>query len=248
MSKNERIFNIILAAIILFGVGCVFYAPIQFFSRNWFLPALLSLFAFKWPRIRIKQIVEKRKADLSVQFKDLLYSLSSSLTAGRSVESGLKEALNDLRIIYADENAYIIQEIGYIVRGIEMNETVEHMFEQFAERAHIEDIENFADIFKTCKRTGGDIVQVIRSTSQVIGEKIEIQQEISTIIVGKKFEFKVLMLTPVFLILLLTYSSPDYMEPVFNFKYVIGPFVMTVAIGLFGLAYFVGTKIMRIEV
>ncbi len=120
--------------------------------------------------------------------------------------------------------------------------------EQFAQRAHIEDIENFTDIFRTCKRTGGDIVQVIRSTSQTIGEKIEIQQEIATIISGKKFEFKALMAMPIFLLLLLTYTAKDYMAPVFDFKKVIGPVVMTVAVALFGVAYFVGTKIMKIEV
>jgi tight adherence protein B len=241
MSKSERMVNIIIAAAVLFGIGYVFY-------KNPILSAILMLLAFKWPKMRTKQIIEKRKRDLTVQFKDMLYSLSSSLSAGRSVESALKESLNDLRIVYPDENAYIILETAYIVRGLEMNETVEDMFEQFAERAHIEDIENFTDIFRTCKRTGGDIVQVIRSTSQTIGEKIEIQQEIATMISGKKFEFKALMVMPVFLILILTYTAGDYMAPVFDASRVVGPAVMTVAIALFGIAYFVGTKIMKIDV
>jgi tight adherence protein B len=246
MKKGERILNIVLAAAVLFGIGYVFY-------KNPLLSALLVLLAFKWPKMRTKQIIEKRKKDLTVQFKDMLYSLSSSLSAGKSVESGLKEALNDLRIIYPDEDAYIIQETSYIVRGLELNETVEDMFGQFAARSHIEDIENFTDIFSTCKRTGGDIVQVIRSTSQTIGEKIEIQQEIATMIAGKRFEFKVLMLMPIFLILLLTYTAGDYMSPIFmekGFKVTQlgGPVVMTIAIALFGIAYLVGTKIMKIDV
>ncbi len=239
MSKEEKIINIIIAAIVIFAIGYVFY-------KNVILSAVLALLAFKWPKIRVKQIIEKRKKELSVQFKDMLYSLSSSLTAGRSVESGLKEALKDLQIVYPDPDTDIIKETEYIVRGIEMNETIEHMFEQLAERAHIEDIENFTDIFKTCKRTGGDLIQVIRSTSQSIGEKIEIKQEIDTMISGKKFEFKALMVMPIFLILMLTYSSPDYMEPVFTTM--VGKIVMTVAIGLFAAAYFVGSKIMKIEV
>ena len=248
MSGKEKSLNIIFAAAVLFGVGCVFYAPVQFLSKNWFLPALFMLLALKWPKMRTKQIIEKRKKDLTVQFKDMLYALSSSLAAGKSVESGLQETLNDLRLIYPNEDAYIIQEISYIVRGLDMNETVEDMFGQFAERSHIEDIENFTDIFRTCKRTGGDIIQVIRSTSQTIGEKIEIQQEIATMISGKKLEFKVLMLTPLCLILLLTYTAGDYMAPVFELKKLVGPAVMTFAIFLFGAAYFVGTKVMKINV
>jgi tight adherence protein B len=241
MDKSEKILNILLAAAVLFGVGYVFY-------KNVFLSALLMPLAFKWPKMRVKQIVEKRKRNLTTQFKDMLYSLASSLSAGKSVESGLKESLSDLRIIYPDDNTCIIQEVAYIVRGLEMNETIENMFHQFAERAHIEDIENFVDIFRTCKRTGGDISQVIRSTSQTIGEKIEIQQEIATLISGKKFEFKAMMTMPVFLVLFLTYTSGDYIAPVFDFRLVVGPVVMTVAIILFAAAYFIGAKIMKIEV
>lgn len=239
MSKEEKIINIVIAAVTIFAVGFVFY-------KNVILSALLALLAFKWPKIRTKQIIEKRKKELSVQFKDMLYSLSSSLTAGRSVESGLKEALKDLQIIYPDPNTNIIKEVEYIVRGIEMNETIENMFEQLSERTHIEDVENFTDIFRTCKRTGGDLIQVIRSTSQSIGEKIEIKQEIDTMISGKKFEFKALMIMPIFLILMLTYTSPDYMEPVFTT--LVGRVVMTIAICLFAIAYLVGSKIMKIEV
>lgn len=239
MSKDEKIFNIAIAAVIIFAIGYMCY-------HNIILSVLLAVFSIKWPKMRVKQIIKKRNAELAIQFKDMLYSLSSSLSAGKSVETGLKECLQDLRIIYPDDETYIIQEISYIVRGVEMNETIEDMFAQFADRAHNEDIENFVDIFRTCKRTGGDMVQVIKTTSQTIGEKIEIKQDINTMISGKKFEFKALMVMPIFLILLLSVSSADYMAPVFETA--IGHIVMTVAIILFAIAYIVGDKIMTIEV
>lgn len=239
MTKNEKIINIVIAAIMIFLIGYMCY-------HNIILSLLLAIVSVKWPPMRVKQIIAKRHSDLAVQFKDMLYSLSSSLSAGKSVETGLKECLRDLRIIYPDDDTYIIQELTYIVRGIEMNEPVENMFGQFAERAHNEDIENFVDIFRTCKHTGGDLVQVIKTTSQTIGEKIEIKQEINTMVSGKKFEFKALMVMPVFLILLLSVSSADYMNPVFTT--VLGHIVMTIAIALFAVAYIVGNKIMTIEV
>jgi tight adherence protein B len=239
MSKGERLMYIVLAACALFAVGYIFY-------HNVILSAILAVFSLKFPKMRTRQIIEKRKQDLTVQFKDMLYALSAALSAGRSVEMGLKSALTDLRILYPNDDDYIIKELGYIVRGIEMNETVEDMFRQFAERAHIEDVENFIDVFVTCKRTGGDIIQVIRSTSQTIGEKIEIKQEIATMISGKKFEFKVLMVMPIALIFLLSVASADYMTLVF--EDVRGNIAMTVAILLFAAAYAVGTRIMKIEV
>ena len=239
MSKKERNLYIVIAAAVLFGIGYIFYHSI-------ILSAVFMLLAIKFPDIRTKQIIKKRKTELTNQVKDMLNGLSSSLSAGRSVESGLKEALKDLRIIYPDGDADIMNELEYIVRNIEMNETVEDMLDQFAERSHVEDIENFADIFRTCKRTGGDLVQVIKSTSDTIGEKIEIKQEIETLISGKKFEFKVLMVTPIALLVLLSATTYDYMQPVFETA--MGHIVMTIAMAVFLAAYFIGEKIMDIKV
>ena len=239
MPKKEWIMTVAVSAAVIFAVGYMCYHSV-------ILSAILAFAALAVPPMRAKQKAKKRSAELAVQFKDMLYALSSSLSAGRSVESGLAECLRDLRIIYPDDDAYIIREVSYIVRGIGMNVTIEDMFAQFAKRAHNEDIENFVDIFRICKRTGGDLCQVIRTTSQTIGEKIEIKQEIATFISGKKFEFQLLMLMPIGLILMLSLTSADYMAPVF--ETMIGHIAMTVAILLFAGAYLLGSKIMDIEV
>lgn len=239
MGKQEKLFNLLFAAVILFGVGYVFY-------HNKFLSALLMVFAVKWPKMRTRQIIEKRKNQLTLQFKDMLYSLSSALSAGKSVESGIQDALKDLRVIYPDPQTDILLELEYILRGIGMNNTVESMFSQFAERAHLEDIDNFVDIFVTCKRTGGDLIEVMRSTSNTIGEKIEVKQEIETTISGKKYEFQFMMVLPVIMVLFLTLTSGDYMKPVFTEA--AGIAAMTVAILIFGLSYLVGSKVMKINI
>lgn len=239
MGKTEKILNMVFAAAVLFAMGYIFY-------HNVILSALLMPLAVKWPKIRTRQIIEKRKSQLTIQFKDMLYSLSSALSVGKSVETGIQDALQDLRVIYPDPETDILVELEYILRGIGMNNTVESMFGQFAERAHLEDIENFTDIFVTCKRTGGDLIEVMRSTSSTIGEKIEVKQEIDTTISGKKFEFNTMMAMPVVMVLFLTVTSGDYMEPVFTT--IPGKLAMTAAIGIFGISYLVGSKLMKIRV
>lgn len=239
MTKKEKGFYILAAAAVLFAVGYIFY-------HNLILSALLALLSLKFPKIRTEQIIAKRKKQLTVQFKDMLYSLSSALSVGKSIEMGLKDCLKDLEIVYPDPDTDILVEIRTILRGIGMNTTTEAMFQQFADRAHIEDIENFVDVFVTCKRTGGDIIEVIRSTSNTIGEKIEIKQEIDTVISGKKYEFNFLMIMPVAMVFVLSATAADYMVPVFTT--IVGRIMMTIAIAIFIGAYFVGSKIMRIEI
>ena len=239
MTKSEKMFTIVVAAIALFAVGYVFY-------HSLILSALLALFAVKAPKIRTRQIIDKRKNQLSLQFKDMLYSLSSALSVGKSVETGIRDSLQDLQVIYPDPETDILVELGLILRGLGMNNTIEDMFGQFAERAHLEDIDNFVDIFVTCKRTGGDLIEVMRSTSNTIGDKIEVKQEIETMISGKKYEFNFLMILPVIMVLFLTLTSGDYMAPVFTT--IVGRIAMTVAIAIFALAYVVGSKIMKINI
>ena len=239
MSRQEKIANIIFAAVVLFLVGYVFY-------RNWILSAILMLFSVKFPEIRTKQIIVKRKNQLTPQFKDMLYSLSSALSVGKSVETGIRDSLQDLRVMYPDPNTDILREMEYILRGIGMNNTVEEMFAQFGERAHLEDIDNFVDIFVTCKRTGGDLIEVMRSTSNTIGEKIEVKQEINTMISGKKYEFNFMMILPVIMVEFLALTSGDYMDPVFTEP--AGIAAMTAAIAIFAVAYVVGSKIMKIDI
>lgn len=239
MSKNEKIAYTILAAVVIFAVGMIFY-------HNVILAALLALVSFKFPKIRRGQIIEKRKKELNIQFKDLLYSLSSSMVAGRSLEMAFKDALKDMEVIYPDPNTPIMCEVSYIIRCLEMNMTVEDAIGQFSERAHIEDIESFGDIVRICKRTGGNLVEVIRSTSNMIGDKIETKNDIETTITAKKFESRVLTVTPIFMVLILSIASPDYMAPVFETP--VGLAAMTVAIVMFVIAFFVSEKIINIEV
>lgn len=89
-------------------------------------------------------------------------------------------------------------------------------------------------------------MEVMRSTSNTIGEKIEVKQEIETTISGKKYEFQFMMVLPVIMVLFLTVTSGDYMEPVFTT--IEGKIAMTVAIAIFGLSYLVGSKLMKISV
>ena len=239
MSAKEKVFYVLLAASVLFAIGYIFYHHI--------IGALiLTPLALLYPKRKTKDIIEKRKSELNLQFKDLLYSISASLTAGKSVETAFKEALNDLCILYPGPDTYIIREVEYIVRRLEMNETIEDALEDLAKRSHLEDIQNFTDVFKTCKRTGGNLVNVIRNSTNIINDKIEIKEEINTLLAAKKFEQKVLSVMPFIMILILSLTTEDYMAPVFDT--IVGRIVMTFAIIIIAIGYFVSKKIMDIKI
>ena len=85
---------------------------------------ITNSFALFYPKIKTKEIIKRRKKLLNLQFKDMLYALSSSLTAGKSPETVFSDVLKDLKVLYPTTDVYIIKEVEYIIRKLNMNETV----------------------------------------------------------------------------------------------------------------------------
>jgi len=239
MSKSEKLLYIILAALFLFGVAYVFY-------QNIVLSLLVTPLGLLYPKYKCRELQIKRKRELSLQFKDALYSLESSVSAGKSIELAFKDVVKDLSILYPNPDAYIIREFTAIAGKIEMNETVESALTDFARRAGLDDISSFADVFIVGKRSGGNMAEIIRNTSAIIADKLRIREEIDTLLAQRKLEQKVLNVMPVALILLLSWSTGDYMYPVFNTA--AGRAAMSVSVILLAIAYFISQKIMDIEV
>jgi len=239
MSINEKFMYILLAMTVVSIIAYIFY-------HNIAISVLLSPIGFIYPKIKCREIIEKRKYELNLQFKEMLYSLSSSLNAGKSVEMSFREVLQDLSVTYIDPDTDILSEVTIITRKLEMNETIESALTDFAERSHLEDITNFADVFKTCKRTGGNIIEIIRNTSNIINDKIGIKEEINIILSERKLEQRVLNLLPIFMMVLLTFTVPEYISPVFT--ELTGIIAMTVSIAFLATAYMISRKIIRIIV
>lgn len=209
MSLPERMLYIAVAGVLLFAVGYIFY-------QNAIISGIFALLAFLYPKLRTKEIIRKRKKQLMLQFKDMLYSLSSAVSSGNSVEQALILVRDDMANQYGEEKVFIVEELDLMNSRIAVNRTIEETLSDFAERSGVEDIQTFADIFEVAKRTGGNMVQIIRQTTDVIAGKIEIETEMDTMISGKKMEQKVVTLMPVLLIFFMTVTTDGFMDPVFT--------------------------------
>lgn len=239
MGIAETIFYIFLGCIVLFAVGYVFYQNIIF-------SILLALFGLRYPKMRKKAIIKARKNKLELQFKDMLYSLSSAIGAGNSVENALSVTLHDMLQQYNDPNAFIIKELKLMTVRIEMNQPIEAVMEDFAKRSHLEDIQTFANIFEISKRTGGNIISIIRNTTQIIADKIETRTEIETMIAGQQMEQKVLIVLPIGLVFFMTKTGGGFMEPIFTTW--AGRIIATVSLGIILLGTLWSKKIADIQI
>lgn len=238
LTRQEFMLSLLAGALVLFLIGLVFYRHVLF-------AALLVPAAVFYPRLRQHNRREKLQRELSLQFRQALFSLSSSLAAGRSVENAFREAVRDLLVLYPYRDAPIVRELAAISSRLDNGEPIERCIADLAERAGLDEITDFADVFITCKRTGGDLVQVMRRTSQLIGERIEMEQDIAVMIAQKRFEANLLTVMPLLFVGLLQISAPDYMAPLYEGA---GYLIVTVALALLAASCLLIRKIMDIKV
>ncbi|WP_188453566.1 type II secretion system F family protein [Virgibacillus oceani] len=240
LSKSEWIKYSLLAGAVIFGVGLIFY-------DNLVISGIAACLGMFYPKFKRKDLIKVRKDELSLQFKEAISSLASSLAAGQSIENAFRETQKDLKLLYPDGDTYILKELNLINRRVENGEIIERAIDDFAKRSDVDDIRNFSDVFITCKRTGGDLVEVIKRTADIITDKIEIQQDIRVLVSQKKFESKIMAVAPVGITVMLKVTSPDFVEPLYKFG-TLGPIVMTVALACIICGLLISQKIMDIEV
>ena len=227
------------------GGGAVGFLLLLLFYNNLLLCAVLAVpsgvMFLKYYR---KRLIEKRRWELTVQFKDAMESLVAALAAGYSLENSIREAKKDLGLMYT-EGDIILREFDYMTQRMELNIPVETLMRNLGTRSGSEDIITFGEILVTVKRTGGNLVRIMRQTAANITEKIEIRREIETVISGKKMEAGCMTAVPLLMIGYLRVFSPGFLDPLYNNA--MGAGIMTVALAVYLISFLWGQKIMKID-
>lgn len=255
MKPLEKALTFILAFVVGAAVGYLFYGGIakdEFgqpttttYILNITIPSIVGLVAGKlFVPIRIKGIIDKRRKTVNRQFRDMLDALTTAIGAGKNVNDSFISVYNDMKVQY-DSDAYIIKELAVILSAINNNIPVEDVLEDFGKRVDIDDIKSFANVFKTCYLLGGNMKDVIRNTHAILSEKMEIAEEIETMVTSNKTEQNIMIVMPIALIGVIKLMSPEFAS---NFVTVTGIISTTISIGLFVAAYFVGKKVLAIKI
>lgn len=143
-------------------------------------------------------------------------------------------------------DAAIVQEFHWMDAQMRMSRNLEELLLDFGRRSDLPDILSFAEVFLTAKRTGGDLIAIIRNTVSCIRQKQETMQEIETCMAGKVMEQNIMSLIPVFILVYVKLSSPEFLDVMYETS--TGVAVMGVCFAVYLAAYFWGQSIVRIEV
>lgn len=211
LTRQQYFFAVLIGSFTSFVACYSFYQSLPISA----LSCGLGFYAPQWYR---KRYYTQLRAQLTLQFKEALYSIRTSLAAGRSVENSFIAAADDLSLIYPLPDTMIRREFAIIRLKLANQEPLERILQNFAQRAMIESITQFVDVFTICKRTGGNLVDVIQQTSQAINDSIDMQQEMEVMIAQKKFEARILLAVPFVMMAFLNVAASDYMATLYSFK------------------------------
>lgn len=237
-TNKQRIRYLLQATAITIFFGLFFYRSL------WAVPLMLPVGAFYL--INAEGIKRKeRKRCLRSEFKDAILTISANIRAGYAVENAFRETLSEMKVLYGKDSP-VFQELYKIVQGMANNLSIEYLMEQFARRAELEEIQEFADIFSIAKRSGGNLTEIIGETAGIISEKIEAEKEIQTLLAAKRLEWNIMAVVPFAIILYVSVASEGYFDVLYtSFT---GRTVMTVCLAVYITAYFSGVNIVEVSV
>ncbi len=194
--------------------------------------------------IRRDMIRKARTKKLKSQFRDMLEAFNTSLGAGKNVTDSFRSVYEDLKVQY-EEDAYILKELEVILSCMDNNVDLEVPLADFGARSGVDDIVSFANVFKICYHKGGNIKDTIRNTHEILSDKMEIGEEIETIVTGARSEQYLMLVMPIVLIGMIKAMSADFAA---NFATPSGIIATTVGIAMFVTAYLVGRAVLNIKI
>lgn len=238
LDRKELIVAIVLSFAVIFIAIYLFYRSVP-------LAVIIAFLGAAAPRWRRRSLLESRRNRLKLQFKEALFSLTSSLAAGRSLENAFRGVLEDMKLLYSDLETDMLKEFQVICNRLDNLESLEGALRDLAHRAQIDEITQFVDALTTCKRSGGDLLEVMKRTSAIIGDKLTVEGDIRVLLAQKRFESRIMMAIPFVFLGFLGFAAPDYMEPLYSG---LGYALLTLLFLLLLGCFWIMDRIMRITI
>ena len=191
------------------------------------------------------ELIRRRGKELRKEFRDLILAVSTALSAGYSIENSFREAYKDVSGLYG-ENSLMCRELKGFFRQIEIGVSLDRVVYEFSERAGIDEIRDFAEIFSLAKRNGGDFSEMIQKTVSILSGQEETEREIEVLLSGKKLEQKIMGVIPLIIILYLRFSTGGFLDTLYH--NITGVIIMSVCLVIYVLSYLLAERIAAIKV
>ena len=234
MNKSD----IVIFLIIVLAVSWLFYDSA--------IPALIMLPLFiPFEKYAGSVRIRKRNEEMTTQFISALNSVSTSLSAGLSVENAFAVAASDMEKLYG-KGSHIVKELDTVNSKAKTGQRLTEALCALAKRWRIQEIYDFSVVFAAAVKNGGNLPTVISSCTQLMEKKLQAEEEARTVIRGKQYEQRVMCIIPPGILVYLRISSGSYISVLYHNAF--GITVMTVCLAVYAAAIVMSERIGDIRV
>lgn len=235
---RKKILYGIVGAVCWYGLTYIFYHSFLFGSIS-LIPFLFVFFQYTE-----KALHEKQLRHIRGEFQELIQLLSGALRTGHSAENAMAEATDQLAMMEG-EGAYMVGILRIMLSKMSIGAPSEQVWMEFADQCEIEEIGEFAKAFALAKRSGASMPFILQRITAQLVLKVQTQEQIETMLAGKKFEQKIMNLMPAGILLYMSITSPQLLEVMY--KTTTGKLIMTVCLAIYIAAYLLSEKLTRLK-
>lgn len=195
--------------------GSLYIAMISWLFYNRMVCMIFLIpFLFLWMKRQRLRCEHRRTEILRKEFREMMLSIGNSLSAGYSIENALKTAKVDL-LMY-QENSMLAKELHLLINRMKMNEPVDKLLLDMAERVKLEELYQFAQIVSIAKKSGGNLIEITANTIEHLSQAIQIKEEIETMTAAKQMEKRIMSVMPYFILFYVRVTNPGYFDVLYE--------------------------------
>ena len=236
--KKGFVFDILQGMILVLGFSWLFYD--SFFAVLFLFPLI-----WFWHRECAEARSRKQQEQFQKMFREWILLLSSSLSAGYSVENAFGQSLHELHLMFP-RGGLMLDELRNMLAKAENNQSPESLLEELAEKYPLEEVQSFAEVFRTARSSGGSINTVIRNTASKMAEVMDTKREIETMLSAKVYEQKIMTVMPAAVLLYIRIGSGEFLEGLYHNPAGVG--IMTLCLCTYLAAYLLGKRMVQFEI
>ncbi|MBQ3021306.1 MAG: type II secretion system F family protein [Bacilli bacterium] len=216
------------------------YIISTFIRLNFNLPILLFIMILSFFIVDIYYKLEYKSRCKQIE-EDLLGAI---ILMNNAFKSGMN-IIEALSIVEKETSGPIQKEFKKINKDIKYGLSLETTFNRFYERVKIEDAKYLTSSLSLINKTGGNIVKVFNSIEKNFYDKKRINDEMKSLISSSIFMYRMLVIMPIILSLIITAINLEYFKPLIFTT--LGRLILLAIIVLYIIYIIVIKKVIKVD-
>ncbi len=236
-------------------IECIDYISIKFIISIFLgiLYCISSLIRFKsiFPILLLVMLIGFFVIDiyLAIYYKKRMKQIENDLLSAIIImNNAFKSGMNVMQavdIVKSELSGPIQDEFKKISMDITYGLSLEIVFDRFYKRVGIEDAKYITTSLSLINKTGGNIVKVFNAIEKNFYDKKKIKDEMNSLTSSSKFMFRLLIILPIILVVVVYMLNPNYFMPLFTTF--LGRIILILIIILFTLYIIVVKNVMKVD-